>query len=491
VDLPPGAPVWYVRAGVASGDGTRGAPFATISEAIAASAASDVVAVAPGVYEEEVLVDRPVSIVGACNEVVVTHRSGTGSVYVRDADGALLRNLTLVDGSVALWAVRSRVSLDAIVVARFSSAGVYVADSTVDARDVVLVDAGRDHVLAASNSDLTVERLVIDGGSGDAIRTFSSTLALDDVYVAPRLHLFVSWASTSAVLRRAEIFSRGEISMYLAGPALELEDAIVRRPPGAVDAPSVVFLSDGMAARLDRVRIERTRGTGLAVATPDTTVIASDLVIHDVAADATGAHALEIGSGAHITLDRAHIARAAGLGVLVDAAGSALDARDLAVIDIEPDPSGYFGRALQIQRDGAATVERLLVQSANEAAVVAAFNGRVTAVDADVEGTEPRGCVPARCAPAGIGVGAYVGGAVDLEWFRIASNALVGAQVASNGSLDLARGEVVDNVVGVNVQVEGYDLDRLRDDVAYRDNGTNLDTTSLPVPAPTVETGAP
>lgn len=45
-------------------------------------------------------------------------------------------------------------------------------------------------------------------------------------------------------------------------------------------------------------------------------------------------------------------------------------------------------------------------------------------------------------------------------------------------------GEVSDNPIGVNVQVAGFDLDRLMEGVVYRDNGRNIDGESLPVPDP-------
>ena len=37
--------------------------------------------------------------------------------------------------------------------------------------------------------------------------------------------------------------------------------------------------------------------------------------------------------------------------------------------------------------------------------------------------------------------------------------------------------------IGACVQVAGYDLDRLTQDVVYVDNGANLEATSLPVPS--------
>ena len=52
-------------------------------------------------------------------------------------------------------------------------------------------------------------------------------------------------------------------------------------------------------------------------------------------------------------------------------------------------------------------------------------------------------------------------------------------------SLDAMNGLVTRAEIGACVQVPGYDLARISTDVEYRDNGSNLDTTTLPVPPPT------
>ncbi len=41
-----------------------------------------------------------------------------------------------------------------------------------------------------------------------------------------------------------------------------------------------------------------------------------------------------------------------------------------------------------------------------------------------------------------------------------------------------------DNPIGANVQTEDFDIGRLQDRVAYRDNDRNLDAAALPVPEP-------
>lgn len=58
-----------------------------------------------------------------------------------------------------------------------------------------------------------------------------------------------------------------------------------------------------------------------------------------------------------------------------------------------------------------------------------------------------------------------------------------GEAFATYGALDLHVGEVSGNPVGANVHDPGFDIARLTDQVVYRDNGRDLDATSLPLPA--------
>jgi hypothetical protein len=138
-----------------------------------------------------------------------------------------------------------------------------------------------------------------------------------------------------------------------------------------------------------------------------------------------------------------------------------------------------------VQTGAVATVERALVRDNREVAVVAASpSTMLTLFDLVVERTAARACAPAACPEAGIGVGSYLGASLRVERFRISDNHLIGLQVAEDGEMDLANGLVSGHPVGVNVQVEGYDVMRLSNGVVFRDNETNLDARSLPVPDP-------
>ena len=69
-----------------------------------------------------------------------------------------------------------------------------------------------------------------------------------------------------------------------------------------------------------------------------------------------------------------------------------------------------------------------------------------------------------------------------MSEFQIRDVPLCGVQIAEGGSVDLTRGEIRGASVGACVQVDGYDVSRLTDDVSYVDTDTSIQTTSHYVP---------
>ncbi len=100
--------------------------------------------------------------------------------------------------------------------------------------------------------------------------------------------------------------------------------------------------------------------------------------------------------------------------------------------------------------------------------------------------TIPYDCAEITCpegSAAGHGLGSYAR-ETELMGFVTDGNEACGFQFAQDGSLDVANGLVTGNEIGACVQVDGYDLSRLQTGVVYLDNGTNLSSTTLPIPEP-------
>lgn len=237
---------------------------------------------------------------------------------------------------------------------------------------------------------------------------------------------------------------------------------------------------------LERVDFENVRG--VAVLAGIGTVEASDVIVRNVSPNTFGiARGFALHEGSRSTLRRVLVERAEEIGVIVDGTGTMATIEDAWVRDTESRASdGMFGRGLQIQSGAHVVVTRMRLERNREvSALVASVGSQATLRDVIVTATRLRGCVTTTCvgAGAGIGLASYFGARVDVERFEISDNTLVGLQVARDGELDARVGFVVQNPIGANIQVPGYDPMRLSDRVIYRDNERNLDSTELPLPA--------
>jgi len=104
--------------------------------------------------------------------------------------------------------------------------------------------------------------------------------------------------------------------------------------------------------------------------------------------------------------------------------------------------------------------------------------------DVSIATTRPFACEATSCPgrSGGTGVAAVSSGTVRFGRFSVTGSALCGVLVAERAGLDLHAGVVGGSEIGACVQIRDYDTSRLADEVFYRDNGTTLSATMLPVP---------
>lgn len=110
----------------------------------------------------------------------------------------------------------------------------------------------------------------------------------------------------------------------------------------------------------------------------------------------------------------------------------------------------------------------------------------IVGTDVTVVSVAPRPCASTSCPgePFGTALGAYYGARIELTGFLLSDADLCGLQVAAAAGVDLRSGIVSGCEIGACVQIDGYDLDRLTDGVAYFDNAVDLQSTTLPIPEP-------
>ena len=283
---------------------------------------------------------------------------------------------------------------------------------------------------------------------------------------------------------------RAKGAAILAGEdgALTASDLVVRETMVAADvqlAGLAMSLEGASQATLSRVLLEKNRRGGI-VTRPGTRLFASDLVIRDT--EGSGPRELGLAMslfGAEHVIERARIERSTLEGVAVST-GAIATLRDVVIRDTRGTPSsGEYGRGLEVNLGAALTGERILIERNGELSVFAVDPGSV----AHLTNFVVRDSLGQDCGEAcpdgaeyGYGIAAREGGRVELEGFLVTRSHLLGLQVGPGGSITGLRGEVSENVIGINVQEAGFDATQSLTDVVFRDNGSNFDGAVVPLP---------
>jgi hypothetical protein len=249
-----------------------------------------------------------------------------------------------------------------------------------------------------------------------------------------------------------------------------------------------------------RALIARNHYCGVSSHGPDATLILEDVTVLGTQSStnySTGGVGLAVTSGASCTVTRASFVGNRTVGVYARDVGSRLLMTDVEVLSTYSQESdGMHGNGLLATTGAQVEVNRGLFFQNRSTGILSDEEGTLIVLsDVTVSETMERACVDDTCAGrgAGSGIGSYSGSHMDVTRFLVTANAQCGVQLAHGadlahmrhplgGTIDLHHGVVSGNPVGVNVQTEEFDLDRLMDHVAYFDNGTNLDMDILPVP---------
>ena len=359
------------------------------------------------------------------------------------------------------------IDLDRGVIERNRLAGLYAegADTSITARNVVV----RDNLTLAGEQmgwgafALAGAQVVVEGGDFEANQG-TGMLA----------------HGTGTVITASDIVIR---------ESMATEGGLFGRGASA---------EEGGELRIERALIDGNRDIGAYASDAGSSLHLTDVLIRDTDATSDGyfGRGIEVIRGARSSITRTLVLRNREIGILVGGAESSLRAEDVTVRDTSANRLGEFGRALQIQDGARLELTRALLERNREVSLFASAPGTTALVeDIVVTNTLERECAVDDCSdsPTGIGVGVYGSAHIELYRFAINHNVLCGLQLAhgtnyereryeDGGTIDLHEGEISGNRIGVNVQTEGFDIDRLLDDVVCSDNERNLDTDELPVP---------
>lgn len=409
-DLPGAAAILYVDvAAAAGGDGTRPRPFSSITAALAAAPADAVVALHTGAYDEDLVLDRGITLWGACvsGTRLTSSRANDGDVAVVEIHGiARVRNLALdhplryglltrgggaevrdvvVDGArgEGLWAESGGAEVHGsafrhVVATSEGWFGRGIEASTTTSLsnqphivlDRVVVDDCMDvgmlvsHGASLEGHDVLVARTRVGLQSGVALGVVG-----DD----PGTHL--------ALTRVAFEANAGDAFAVANHSSAELTDLAIRDGATPVSLTTGLVVRFGASATVSRAWIHDI-GLGMGTGESDSSLTATDVVLVDLVGGGTllgrGAGAQ---NGATLHVSRALVARVASDAFLVGRAGSRLALEDVTIRDVASDPTGRGGFGVSVEEDAVATLARVSIERAGEVGMFASLRGRIEAED--------------------------------------------------------------------------------------------------------------
>lgn len=416
-----GPDVLHVLAGAdPGGDGTLGAPFATIGEAIAAAPDGALIALSKGTFDEVVTVDRPLTLQGACvAETIVAPSvaSETEAVLTLTGDGATVRDLQVAAARLGVVVeAADGVRMESVLVAGAQVAGVRVdAAAVLAATDLVVRDTGARpsdgmngyglEVIGGGRADLAraaFERNTTIGITVDGVgaELSASDLVVRDTLSRPSDLLYgsgvgVRFGARVALTRAALEHNRGNaMAVRDEETVLQATDVIARDTQtqeldGIFGGGLEVWR--GARAELTRVTLERNHTLAIHAYQAGTEVIATDLVVVDTLAraiDGRGGEGLEIDEGVHAELTRAAFGRNRSEGLDIRGAGTVLVATDVAVRDMRTREDMTSGVGLVISGGARAELLRGLFERGRYAGLLVMEPGStLAATDLHVEGT--------------------------------------------------------------------------------------------------------
>jgi len=450
---PPGA-THFVAAGGRS-DATH---FTTVAAAVAAAPAGSVIAVAEGSYSGQVLVDRPLTVLGRC-PAKVTLLGGEQTLRIASV-GVTVRGVTVRAGVVG--------------VSLANAAELTLEDAVVDGNTIMGISQ------SDGGSRLTASRIVVRGtktsggvrGTGLNLQA-GAVATIADASFAGNASQNVRVSSTSEIVARRTIFRDGVPAPGNDfGRGLEMSAGAKGRIEASAfmdNADIAVVVGDGVVLELANVTIARTR----------------------LAKSGSFGRAVNAFGGAVVRAEGLHVHDNHDASIMVAEAGTSLRLRRSSVTDTAFDREGYVGRGIVVQEGAAVDVEDCAIAGSKEVAFAAFGEGtRATVRRSVITGTGPNAGDY-----FGHGVMATLGALVVLEDGEIAANAGVGIAVG-NGAARIARMRVRKNQVGLYVQ-EGTALREVAaaedpsagevtvsTDTVFEENASKLSAGVLPLPEP-------
>jgi hypothetical protein len=366
----------YVDArAAAGGDGSRERPFATLAEAIGASAPDGTLVLLPGRHVvAPFAVTRALTLRGSCARAVTVRFSGDG-VAARGPDAHLtFDGVTLEADQRAIAAeARATVTVTRSVVRVHRGVALAANDAALDLRRSLIDARGAEtegRALMVRGGALEARECVVLAAGGVALSAMEGArVTLDDVALRGDDAVeVVSLAGGSTLAARTMTLEGGSVSALnvTQGATANLESVVLRGLRGSdlqVYRSGALLVQRAGRLRATDVLIERVGVTGLAVRDAQTVVNVDGLVVRDVAPSVGTGRCVDVNDGARATLRRVALRRCHDAGLQV-AEFARVDLRDASVREVAARSDGLFGFGLTALSLGHLDARRVLIDGA-------------------------------------------------------------------------------------------------------------------------------
>lgn len=372
--------------------------------------------------------------------------------------------------------------------ARLDGAGVVAQSGGSAHLEDVAVDGARFGLSAQSGGHVFAARASVRGSELACFSASDegSRFELEDVYCANRLRegSAAGVVIDGARLSGARLSIRGAASVGLAVDAatVELEDVLVR---DTGPDPEERRFGTGLQVReaadvtLRRAHLLRSEGFGVLALDSGTRVELVDTRVVEVAGweiDGERGTGMSVEKGASARLERFRIERSRGMGLNAGEASS-IEGSDVHVQEVLPrDSNGAYGRGVEISSASSLDVARLRVEDAKNIGVhILDANTTAVVEDLYVGGTRRSACFSFSC-NAGIADGLIVTlqARLELTRFLVDDNGEYGVRLINDSRLAMTDGQVSNNRIGVQIISDDYDLGLLTERVRYSGNEQNM-----------------
>jgi hypothetical protein len=500
------------------GDGrTRETALPTIGDALVLAADGAVIAIGVGTYDEQVVLDRGLTLWGACvagTRLTSSFADPEAPALEADGAGGDARNLSIVSsygiGALASGALR----LTDVLVTDAGSFGI----GSLGPLDLERVVVRGTHassttsglgVFIATGGSLTAHQVAVERSQGGGISARGASIDLSDVVVhgtlanpmrddgGEGLHV----EDTTGTLRNVVLSANHAFGAFVYGTGrIEATDLVVTATHVADtvgDQGDGLVVDHGGTFVGTRIVLELNHASG-AWAAEGATLTLTDFVIRDTdfVSDGRGGFGV-LSDGSAITLTRGVLDASSHVGLFV--IGGSVMATDLAVRATRSERDGPMAAGISATDGAHVTLLRARIESSAFMGLGAQYGASVSARDLTVSGVVPGACATTTCTmfSGAFGLVSANGGTISATQFAVDDAGLCGVLLGADdpvfgiSALDLAHGRVAHVSIGACVQAAGFDPERLHTDVAYVDVSVPLQATTYGLPPPIVPPTAP